>query len=135
MERPEIELHLRNGLTNTELSQLAGYLLRAGAGTIFPGDLVGGERIKLHARDTSEVEYITRELADALADPRDGEWETAIGRMVLASDVEGMRKAARDLHARHPACPYCRNLGRVRYRKRTGDYLCTVAACRRTWRV
>lgn len=112
--------------SNKEIAQLAGYLIRAGAGTILPGDHIGDKKLS-----TPDEQLIAWELAEALAEPRAGEWETEIGKWVTEKDLKKMHEMAQQLHMQNPSCPFCHTGSRVIFHKRKKDYLCRH--CKRTW--
>lgn len=105
-----------------QILSLTDYLMRVGAGTTIPDGMA-----------TEPARIWSWELAEALSDPRDTEWETEIGRMVMDRNIDLMRKAALQLHNEHNMCPYCRWTSRVRHRRHTDDYICDK--CKRTWRI
>lgn len=131
-KKTEIEKQILDILNaDADIANLAGYLLRIGAGTVFPGDMSGGEKFKIIG---DEKQLIAWELSGALNDPLEGEWETEIGRLILAKNVKKMRETAQQLHGQNPRCPYCRWNSKVIHRKKKNDYRCCNPRCQKSWK-
>lgn len=116
---------LRRALDAPKLYAATHYAMALGAGTVFNWQ-------QKKRRADLDRQSILWSLEDALREPRDGEWETTIGQLVLAVDLDQLATICRQLQAEHPSeCPDCHNTSRTRYRIRTQDHIC--AFCRATW--
>lgn len=96
-----------------ELVDPAIICITIGGGTIFPQEM-----------KIAKEKFLALELEDGenLAGAEDWHYETAI--LVKEQNIEKLKKIARDIFSRSPRCPYCGWHSRLKYRSRSGDYIC-----------
>jgi len=94
---------------NDELYQATRRLWRVGAGNIIEG-----------FSETATRAAIAEDIAYCLRDPRAGEWETEIAKLVEAGDVGKIKKLLDEAIGQSGQCPECGCFGRIRKKKKGG---------------